>query len=272
MKILEIKEQSETSYKMDLSDHLFLELLNKKTKNSHRVMTMAPIFTVSSGSDIMLMTPELSPKKISKFWIDSIIKTSPHWKKFPDREHSIRAFTERTRAGTDPYVVIPFDRSRVGISLKSSFYKSFSEVERSLNLDRVDNAAILSWVKNISSAVNKLSGEDLNTEIMSYSSFESFLKNLDKVIIDNRGKIVKNLQTNTEITEEESQVMSDLMSRFVTSTMLYLKEKFDPDSNGFKVIPIESFHEVEDREVWIASPCLLIKQSKYVELFKQGKI
>lgn len=269
-----VKDLSE--HRKEISELKFLEILKEKALNSHGVIKLTPIFREDKGSDFMLVSPREKESK-SSFWIDKIIKDMRSWSRFPDRSRCLKGYTSIDRLGgdeSDHYVIIPLDRSRVGVCPSSSFYKSFKSLKK-IGIERVDNDSLSSWLNLLSNGLATIN-PDLNIKITEVESLTQFRSALSKIDSEIKGKIEslkKKSRESDEINDDEKIVVDDLLSRYVTSCERYLEEKFDPETNEFSTLKIESFSNVKsEREVWIEDSCLLIRRNRYIELYKRGSI
>ena len=275
MNLIELLDQPE--HRKELSELKFLEMLKEKARNSHNVMKQMPIFREDHGPDFMLVTPE--EKEIrSSFWIDKMIQDIQGWNRFPSRTRCIKGYTSVDRLGgqkTDHYVVIPMDRARIGICPTDSFYRSFKHVETGMGVSRVDNDGLATWIEQVFKGISDLY-PDAKLQVRvpdSYSEFKKMLKEVDKELEENKPKIKKLLKDSENLADAEKLVLTDLFDRHVTTCETYLAEKLDPDQNKFGSVRVESLSATgDDREVWIADPCLLIKRSKYLEMREKGTI
>lgn len=259
-----------------ISELKFLELLNEKARSSHDMVKKNPIYKVMKGrEDYMLYDPKKTPDK-SGYWIDRLTSELPGWKKYPSRVECLRCYSSYDRAGDqeNSFVVIPLDRTRIGISSKSSFYKSFGDVAKSMQIEKLDNEGLTTWVTDLASTISKLSNEKIDmTELTTHKSLKLALSKIDRILRTDKLKIAKALKSEElDISTESQRRIEDVIARHVTTLDLYLQEKLDPENNGFHAINIESLREYHDREIWIDSPCLLVRRSAYVELHKRGEI
>ena len=274
MNLNELLDQ-QPEHRKELSELKFLEMLKERARNSHNVMKQMPIFREDHGPDFMLVTPS---ETRSSFWIDKMIKEMQGWSRFPSRTRCIRGYTSVDRLGgsdKEHYVVIPMDRARVGICPTDSFYRSFKHVESGMGVSRVDNDGLGVWIEQVTKGISDLYPEAKLTvrSPESYAEFKKMLKEVDKELAENKAKLKKLLKDTENLADAEKLVLTDLLNRHVTSCETYLAEKLDPDQNKFGSVRIESLSAAgDDREVWIADQCLLIKRSKYIELHEKGTI
>lgn len=275
MNLTELLDQPE--HRKELSELRFLEMLKDRARNSHHIMKLMPIFREDKGPDFMLVTPAEKETR-SSFWIDKMIKDLPGWGKFPSRTRCIKGYTSIDRLGgsdKDHYVVIPLDRSRVGVCPNDSFYRGFKHVETGMGISRVDNDGLGTWIEQVFKGISDLYPDaKLQVRVPStYQEFRKMLKEADKELGDNKPKLKKLLKDNDNLADSEKLVLTDLLDRHVTTCETYLAEKFDPDQNKFTSSRIESLSAApDDREIWISDQCLLIRRSKYLELHEKGTI
>jgi hypothetical protein len=240
-------------------------------------MKHMPIFREDHGPDFMLVTPAEKETR-SSFWVDKMLKSIQAWARFPSRTRCLKGYTSVDRLGgqdSDHYVVIPMDRSRVGVCPTDSFYRSFENVQKGMSVVRVDNDGLSTWVENVAKGISDLFPEaKINVRSPeSYADFTKMLKEIDKELKENRTKLKKLLHDSENLADEEKKVLTDLLDRHVTTCETYLAEKLDPDQNKFSCSRVESLSAVgDDREIWISDPCLLIKRSKYIEMHEKGTI
>lgn len=266
----------EPEHRKELSELKFLEMLKEHARNSHTVMKKMPIFKEDHGPDFMLVTPAEKELR-SAFWIDKLVKNMKAWDRYPSRTRFIKGYTSIDRLGgleEDHYVVIPLDRSRVGICPTSSFYRSFKLAEN-MGLTRVDNDGLATWIEQAFRGISDLM-PDAKLQVRTpntYAEFTKMLKEADREIKGNQSKLKKLLRDSDDLPDAEKLVLSDLLDRHVTTCETYLAEKFDPDQNKFGSVRIESLSaSADDREVWVSDPCLLIRRNKYIELHEKGTI
>lgn len=271
--LIEVKAEAE--HRKELSEGKFLEVLKEKCKNSHLIATQVPFFRQDKGADMMLVTPAEKEER-SSFWVDKLIKDIPAWNKMPSRARFLKAYTryERTFEGDDVYVMIPFDGTRVGISPGHSFYRSFTDIKKSLGFEKVDNQAFIDWVGMVQEGLAQITDTKIKKhEPATFAQFKQALAQIDKVLETDRGVLKKNLSAGESLTDEQAKFIKDLLNRHITDTEGYLAEKLGPEANGFQAIRIESFaHCSGDHEVWVDSPVLLIKRKTYIEMHKRGAL
>lgn len=259
-----------------VSELKWLELLHEKAKTSHEMIKKNPLYKLMKGrkDDFMLYDPKKMPDK-SSYWIDKLTAEFSGWKKFPSRTSCLRAYSSYERSGDQPhsYVVIPLDRAKLGVCKKASFYRSFEEVAKTMFIEKLDNEGLEKWIRDIAQTVATLSEKPIDIgEINSYNGVKVALKKIDKVLLSSKLMISKKLKEDHDIEDDSIRRLQDMLSRHVTTLELYLQEKLDPENNGFTMMNVESLRELHDREIWIESPCLLIRRETYVDLHKRGEI
>ena len=250
---------TQPEHRKELSELKFLEMLE------------------DHGPDFMLVTPAEKETR-SAFWVDKFLKELQAWKRLPSRTRFIKGYTSVDRLGglsEDQYVVIPMDRSRIGICPTASFYRSFKHAEEGMGIPRVDNDALATWIEQVMKAISDVYPE-AKLEVRTpdtYAEFTKMLKEVDKELNENKPKLKKMLKDTESLSDAERLVLTDLLDRHVTSCETYLAEKLDPDQNKFGSVRVESLSATaDDREVWVSDPCLLIRRSKYIEMHEKGTI
>jgi hypothetical protein len=274
MKLSSLLVEAE-AHRKDLTEGKFLELLKEKCKNSHIVATKSPFFRQDKGADLQLITPSMREEK-SSFWIDKMIREIPAWKRYPDRARCIKAYTRygKTHEGDDVYVLIPFDGAKIGIAQNESFYRSFKAIENSLGFDRIDNKAFREWLETLFSGLSEITKEKIEMpKIETFAQLKKAFLKIDSVLEKDRSILKKNLSGSDKLSDEQAKMIKDLLSRHIVDMEKYLEEKLDPEVNGFGCVRIESFSAGRaELEIWVDSPCLLVKRTKYIELHKQGSL
>lgn len=267
------EEKDSPEHRKEISEGKLLELLKEKARNTHAIAKVAPFFRQDKGPDFQLVTPAVKEER-SSFWVDKLIREIPAWSKFPSRARFIKAYTkyDRTHGGDDVYVLIPLDGARIGISPGPSFYRSFQDLEKSIGFDRVDNKAFCDWITLIEEGLAQITDTKIKkTDPKTFRQFQKALMQIDEVLKSDRELLKHNLSSGDKLSDEQAKVIKDLLSRHITNAEQYLAEKLDPEVNGFQTMKMESFSKTTgDHEIWVDSPCLLIKRSAYVEMHKRG--
>jgi hypothetical protein len=268
-------DPTDAEHRRELTEGKFLELLREKAKNAHLIAQHTPFFRQDTGPDMMLVTPAAKEER-SKFWVDKLIKEMPSWNRMPSRSRFIKAYTnfDRTFGGDDVYVLIPLDGTRVGVAPGASFYRSFKGLHKNLGFDRVDNKTFTDWLDTVQNSFAQLTDTKIKKyKPKTFGEFRTALKQIDKIIGEDRHKLEKNLSIGESISNEDAKIIKDLLSRHISSTERYLAEKLEPEANGFHSVRIESFSRgTGDHEVWIDFPALLIKRTAYINLHKRGSL
>jgi len=270
-----LNEEKPTEHRQELSEAKFLEILKEKAKNSHIIATQIPFFRQDEGPELMLVSPAEKEQR-SSFWVDKLIKEIPAWNKLPSRSRFLKAYTkyDRTFGGDDVYVMIPLDGTRIGIAPGHSFYRSFTDIKKSLGFEKVDNQTFKDWLSALQTGLAQITDTKIKQyEPETFSQFKKALEQVDNVLKADREVLKKNLSVGEALSDEQAKIIKDLLNRHIVNCERYLAEKLEPEANGFFAIKIESFsHGSGDHEVWVDSPVLLIKRSKYIEMHKRGAL
>jgi len=272
--LIETKDD-QIEHRKELTEGKFLEILKGQAKNAHVIATKIPFFRQDSGSDMMLVTPAAKEER-STFWIDRLIKEIPAWGKMPSRSRFLKAYTnfERTFGGDDVYVMIPLDGTRVGVAPGPTFYRSFTDIKKSLGFEKTDNQTFIDWLTTIQEGLAQITDTKIKKiEPTTFTQFQKGLAQIDEILKTDREILKKNLSVGEGLSDLQAKTIKDLLARHITNTERYLTEKLDPEVNGFHAVRIESFSKSSgDHEVWVDSPVLLIKRSTYIEMHKSGTI
>lgn len=262
--------------KKELSELKFLELLHDHCRNSHSVIKTSPMYLQDDAKAHFFLIRPSDKFESSPFWLDKLLENLLTWRSFPDRRHCLRGFNSLDRIGnhSEAYVVIPYDHSRVGVCPDASFFRSFSEFKK-FGIERLDNSGLGQWidllVEGINSVIPAVKLKIKTPEF--YNDFKKALKTLDTAVAENKFALSKGIKEADEISDEAKRVLKDMLDRHVTTVEKYLDEKLDPHANGFATVRIDSLaRSTQDKELWVSSPCLLIRRDKYIELYKQGDI
>lgn len=272
---MNLTEFLKVEYKKELSELKFLENLHDHCKNSYSVIKNSPLYIqLETKEDFFIIRPKEKVEK-SPFWIDKLIESLNNWKTFPDRKRCVKCYNSLDRVGNikEAFVVIPFDNSRIGICSSDSFYRSFKEFKK-YGIERVDNTGISNWFSLICSAIKAIDPElKIKCDIDSFPELKALMNSIDDVLKDNKSSLLNKLKTTETLSDEETIVIRDLLSRHITTVEKYLDEKLDPQINGFSTVRIDSLAKSkDDKELWTESPCLLIRRDAYIEMHKRGAV
>lgn len=267
MKLVDVTKTGGT-FERELSEHKFKELLTSHTRNTHDAVKRVPIFTdLQFKHRLALITPSAKEAK-TPFWLDKIVQSFGSWGRFPSRRNFLRAYTSMDKVGDETTVIIPFDGAKLGICGGSTFYKSFDAV-KALGFDKLDNDTLSQWMTTVATGLNKVLKTEIATdEIQSMGAFTKYLQTLTNAI--DRLKLQRELGKADDITDAEHTVLRDILRRYTTSMDLYMREKLDPDQNGFILTRAENILKHSgDHEVWLDQPCLAIRRRDYIELLSK---
>lgn len=272
-----MSSEKQIEHHKELSELRFLDFLKERCKNSYQVIRKAPIYFADPRleADFYLMTPEAREIRTA-FWLDRIVKDMHSWKRFPSRSKYLKGYTTLERAGhpSSVYVMVPYDGSRIGICPHSSFYKSFNLAQKDFGVTRLDNDGLISWLMKATSGLKTIDDKlKFDGEPETTAQFNRILKQIDDSVKGRIAELKKKAKENETLKDEERSVLADIFGRYITSIDNYIEEKLDPENNGFSCVRVESFSKHPDaREVWVDQPCLLVKRSAYLEMYKRGAV
>lgn len=278
--LLEASKAEGKTFKKQLSELKFKELLKEKAHNSHEQAKKHPIFIGASwNSDFVLIHPDVKRDK-AETWLDHLIAKAKSWKSFPDREFSVKATTsfktakeeaDKTHEG-DVYVLLPFDHVKIGVAPHLEFDESFKKAANSMRLDDLSNKGLREWAERIIVALRALKVSIKGEFTDSPDSFFVLLNKIDTAIGHEKIRLQSALKKEEEIDDEAKHALNDLLTNYHGTVEGYLTSKLDPDSNDFVLTTSTSFAPGHSSEVWISGSCLAIKHDKYIELFERGDI
>lgn len=276
MKILTLMEdvRSTESPEVEISESKFLELLRDRCRNSYEVVKKSPLYTHEGDYNFSIIKPAQKTRK-SPFWIDRLVARFKKWSRFPSREHSLKLVHDYRRIGDDAHLVIPFDGAVLGVCSQATFYRSFPEATKRLKIPKVDNYGLQDWLHNLIDGVNQLIKADIKIEdLNNFSDASKALHQIEKTFQQKSNEIRTALKTNDhDIDPDIVNLVTDLLNKRIVDIEQYLEDVFEPVANSFDVVKIESYSQhTSDKELWTDGNCLVIKRSKYVELFKRGEV
>ena len=214
--------------------------------------------------------PRESPYATNNIY-NELLSNLHSWKKYPQRNKSLicsTSFQTGNRYGGDyPYLVLPFDRSKVGVCPKSDIWYSFKDfpmLGRPAGLNEL-NVQMSYLFKNI-------------IGMTSYDTYDEIVKNCNKIdsIRDNWVDEDEDNEGHTYTFEEYvyDKVDSDCVDFFIKNvrylyqknvTLLGVLEKaLDPEYNGFSIKKVGEGMVHNDLEVWTDGDCLMIKMDREV--------
>jgi hypothetical protein len=177
------------------------------------------------------------------------------WSNYPKRERSIICTSSPYTAcgfGTSVCVVLPENKSLIGICPTDDIWQSFSDIHQltylnDVMLDLFDWAFGWKLSHNIIDLFNKA---DDATIIQYLNDLDVELENLD----------FEEFAEDHDYSAIEMDIMQLIENRNCP-LIEFFNDLLDPDNNRFMLKSIEAYRlnsETEDREVWTEAQCLLI--------------
>jgi hypothetical protein len=261
-----------TSDVSKLGELTFLSLLNSSARNAHSLAKRSPIYkSIDSKSPFLLLDSSASNKK-PKFFIDQLILDLPSWKRFPARGNSITGYTDRDlaeqRGDGDLFVLIPFDSAKIVQSSANAFSKSFEKAASLLQLPKLDNEGIQTWIDSIAKAATEAGHELRAPELTAYKQLTAFIKKLDE--LESSTKFIKTVKSLPGASVDEQRLLHLLDRR--SSVLSYFDELLAPDNNGYSLLLPTTQTLAYGREVWVHGKMLAIKRDMYQILHDRGAI
>lgn len=270
MKLLELSSNvKQVSSKLSEDD--LLKLLKSDARNSYDAIKRQPIFTkVVAKSPFFIVTPTKTTRT-SKFIIDGLTSLLPSWRGWANRLECVRGWTSKeladSRGDGSLCLLIPFDGARVHVAANGSFYRSFQKAHELLEVEKVDNEALFSWLRSVYNVV-KLAEPDIEAfvEPETAAKLLKLLERLDK----HRATVLK--LTQEELKDVDRQDVRRALNAFKRKSLVEsLGQLLDPDDNGMKTFT-SLYNLPEDREVWTSGKCLIITLEEYEAMHKRGAV
>lgn len=236
---------------------------------------------IASQEPSIIVDPKLAKRKSTSGegmqWVTSYLSNALEWKKYPKRDRSLICSMDYNKAmqfiGTFDisgsgkrrgavYEVIPVDGSRWGVCPNSDILRAeFGMPEWKYNL----YLPLLHILKITT-------GKSIDT-LPPYEKMRSFLntpinphallERVNEIIADSNPSIM-----GLDLTKEFLHYLWERNHGRDLTLAPTLKEFFDPDSHGFKLVDFNGLKSFDYNEVWTDSKCLLVKvdKSPYAEV------
>lgn len=238
--------------------------LKTKCKKSLDIPQIFRGVSTSYGKDIYLLDPKEGSNRISPYathnYYNLLMSNLPLWSKYPKRNKSIIATTNRSdaksRGGGEYYVVVPVDEATIGVCNEDDIWSSFDRMTYSMNNF---NKILEEVMRPIAIMNSSVAYADADTN---YTTFKRLCAKVDR----NRDKI--DMDELSYYSADEIEWVVDYME-YGDKLIDVLDNLLDPDRYGF------TLRKAGDalpggREVWTAHPSILIKVDSdfYKEIFK----
>lgn len=176
-------------------------------------------------------------------YVNLILSNAASWSAFPKRKLICSTNSGAADGYGEIYVVVPLDvNARVGICPASDMWISFA--------GKYD-------VEDVNACVDcAFEAYDIKPNQEDWQKFIQDCKDLNRCAYHDNEP-----QSN----DYGSSVPHDLNGLF-TDTIATLEKYLDPAANGFKVTNWGDFRTGPDHEVWLDSPCLLIKETVWDDM------
>jgi len=228
----------------EISQKEFTELISIECRQFSRIINNSNLSQTekflfrkfdSNYGDFLFTNPkESSSRRVSPWsdygnWHNLIISNLPSWRDYPRRNRSMicAGWTRsESHSGSDLYLVIPFDRTKIGVCKNDDFWTSFNTGEIYIN----------KWVFNVIKELNN----ELGLELKFDNDWESLLPYLDR---------------------RWSRRFFHGYNR--SDTLLNNLDDFlDPERNGFKLETfsgVSTLGEKKCRECWFEDEAILVR-------------
>lgn len=237
----------------------------KQLKASQEIGTIKWLFRgIKRSDDVIITTPTGNRKSAyakTNFYT-LIFNNDPSWSKFPKREIICTYDKTYTEAYGDTYIVLPENNTSMGVCSSYDIFLSFTNTIKK-NFPKNTPLDINSFMMDLYMFLNQyFFKSDSSSPLKTYQQL--------KVSCDNLWKWSKNNDINT-LDYVENNIFFQNWDKIVASNMTlweYIIDTLDPNKNNFKLQKISNnfVPNNTDSEVWIDTPCLLIRLFKILDL------
>lgn len=288
--LLELLEpKAAIGYKQELTLSSFRDYLKSHAKNSYAAARTYPwFFDQNWNGDYYLINPK--SRLIGKYgtMIGWFLRGAKSWQAWPDISKGFRGRTYlkggvvseeqllEDRGEDSTYVMLPFDRSRMGVSSGKTIEESFTK-EPFKDIGTSDDG-LCEWLNNLGECVveagaqgplpNFLDGGKTSGELsMKVRQLDKLIKNVGST------KALQFLQTNeNSYTPAFVNGARHVMQSYVGDVRRTMHNFMDPIDNGFGMTNPYAFSQKKPVESWTTDPLIAIRRNKYIDLHKAGEL
>jgi len=231
--------------------------------------------------DFFVYDPLQADRPYNKLYNVIIMDKSEGWSDYPKRKNAIVCYPNKDKITDDgvTFVVVPFDRTRLGVAPKETLDDSFNNVSINLGMkfeyfNRSFNI-VLNVFNNPEGTyepdTKKLTLTNEKFYDHSYAEAKQAMQRADEKMQSDEGKqVVAGILAEPYNKETEANVISILEYLQAKGTTLeeMINTLFDPSENSFKHMPFKNFvvGELKDKELWFNNKALLVRESEYETL------
>lgn len=186
-----------------------------------------------------------------------IMDNSSRWKKYPSRSKGIICSTDLDYVGAfgNPYIVVPFDGTKLGICPAEDVWYSFKKSFDKFNIRDVKSTSAF---YRFSIEIVAKDYYDMNIDEYNFDKFKSDIIELGKKIKENP----------PEFKFKELDIIVDFIKsykKFDGNLYEYMDSLLDPEFAGFDVITWPN-KLPKRKEVWFEGQAVLIQNKKFKEV------
>lgn len=254
MRLVEYMESGRSkTITADMAGELLKTTYSKSYKSKYKIFRG---INGGGAADFLYIDPSKGKTRTSantKNYYTLIIDNSPMWKSYPKRSRSIICSTDIDTAGVYGivYNVYPVNGAEIGVCPDSDIWNSFAQSFPDADWTSLED------VNLFLERMMLLNGADVK---MSDKSYNNMIKSFK--IIEKERKPLRNY-TNSTSSGEYSRFYDNFLESG-TTLLDYMEDILSPTKNNFKIM--KSGDNIgNDNEVWIGSPCVLIKDMASAE-------
>lgn len=287
--LLELLDRSKKpGYRQELTLSAFKDCAGSNCKNTYVSARTYPwFFDQNWTGDYYLVDPRarLIPPFTMLGWFARGAKS---WQAWPDIGKGFRGRTYlksktvseaellEERGDDSTYVMIPFDKGRLGVSAGKTIEESFTK-EPFKDIGN-SNDRLCEWMNNFGECLAEAGAQgplpDFTGGVKTAGELAFKVKQLDKLIKDVKPDGALKFLTVNENAYEPSFMNGarHVLATYNGDFRRTLQNHMDPLDNGFGLVNPYAFVGGKPVEVWTTDPLLAIRRNKYIDLHKAGEL
>ena len=289
--LLELMEPKKPGYRQELTLSTFKENCERHAKNTYVSARNYPwFFDQNWTGDYYLIQPKSRLVGQTGTVLGWFLRGAKSWQAWPDISKGFRGRTylkggtvsessllENKHHGEDStYVMIPFDRSRMGVSSGKTIEESFNKGPFK-DIGNSDDR-ICDWMNQLGECLAEVGAQgplpNFNEGRRTSGELGLKVRQLDK-LIKNVGKD----KALTFINEHENAYAPgfvngarSILQGYFGNLRHTMHNYMDPIDNGFSMFQPYAYSGDKQAEVWTSDPLLAIRRNKYIDLHKAGEL
>lgn len=286
--LLELLEKPKAGYRQELTLSAFKDCASSNCRNTYVSARNYPwFFDQTWNGDYYLVTP--TARAVAPFtMLGWFARGAKSWQAWPDLSKGFRGRTylkgSKVSEGAlleehgddSTYVMIPFDKSRLGVSSAPTIEESFSK-EPFKDIG-TSNDRLCQWMNNFGECLAEAGAQgplpDFTGGVKTAGELAFKVKQLDKLVKSAKPENAVKFLAHNENAYEPSFVNGarHLLSSYNGDFRRTLQNYMDPLDNGFNLVAPYAFMGGKPVEVWTTDPVLAIRRNKYIDLHKRGEL